>query len=287
VQPTVDLLGWMRSTEEPGHVPGARIPLAAPADGEFEGWHFEWARQNTLIEWFENARVEEAALSGSFTREIFGLAEPMYPGGVAVNFDEVWDGGTAEQHFDGYTTEAVAGGWASWQHVNVPDALMSPETRDNTPGVYSPWHYSLRRFTCYFTVTCPQNIAHAYLESQFPPDEVGDYKFPLNDSAFVFVNGKLVFWSSTDILGSQTTLPIRTNFYGVHGEPLGEDPNLRITDGWYMPVAGPEHFGNIAPYLREGKNIVDVITDDFYWGGGMAKLDLIIETPQGRVVYRS
>jgi hypothetical protein len=280
------MLGWMRSTETPGLVPGARIPNNPPPNGEFNGWHFEWARNNTLIEYFENERMKDAALSGAYTREVFGLAEPLDPQGTIIAPDYVWDGGTPHQFYTGYYSGEAPGGWASWQNPDVPDDLLSPETRVDTPGVYSGWHYSLRRFTSYIDITCHVNIDYAYLHSMYPPFEDGQYAFPLNDSIFVFVNGRLAFWSSTDILGSETTKPIRSNFYDVSGSHIYNNPEFVMTDGWYIPIAGPDARGNIAPLLREGKNIIDVITDDFYHGGGMADLSLQIETTEGRFFVR-
>jgi hypothetical protein len=277
----------MRSTEEPGYVPGARIPINPPADGVYNGWHFEWVRYNTLIEYYENERIKQAAESGEFSLEVLGLPENEFPLGTYVAPEYVWDGGEPNQFFTGYSTEDAPGGWASWNNVAVPDELYSPETRENTPGVYGSWHYSLRRFTSYFTVNCHVNIDYAYLESSYPPDEGGEYRFPLNDSVFIFVNGKLAFWSSTDINGSETTPPSRRVFYNVQGSPLKDDDVVVITDGWYIPIAGPEHRGDIAPLLREGKNVIDVIADDFYVGGGMSDLRLVILSAAGRAEYKS
>jgi hypothetical protein len=272
---TVDFLGWMRSTEDAGSVPGARIPNQAPPDGVFNGWHFEWAREFTPIQYFENDRIRQAAMSGEYTKEIFGLPESIYDRNLTTGFDYVWDGGSGHQFYTGYYDGDAPGGWASWGDPDIPTNLYSPETMVDTPGVYGPFHYSLRRFTAYVNITCLKNIKQAYLESQYPPEPNGDYAFPLNDSAFVFVNGKLAYWSSTDISGSQTTNPIRHTFYNVVGTPMPQDMRYVFTDGWYLPIAGHNHLGNIDPLLREGKNVIDIIADDFYSGGGMSRLKLV------------
>jgi hypothetical protein len=280
-------LGWARSSELFGYVPGARIPLVPPADGVFTGWDFPWARSSTLLQYFENTAMLQAALSSAYTQAALGISESLFPGnGILIGDNYVWDGGTPNQYYTGYYTGSAPGGWASWANVEIAnDSLYSPETRVNTPGVYSPYHYSLRRFTAYadLDLSC-YSVDTAYLVSDYPRDALGRYVFPLDDSIFVFVNGRLVYWASTDVIGNGNVAQNRSSFMGVPGQILLRENPVTLypfSDGWYLTLGGTDQIANIAPYFRNGKNVIDVIADDYYQGGGMSRFDLVLSvTPR-------
>jgi len=273
----------MRSSEEYEFVPGARILIVPPGaqDVPFEGWNFPWARDNTLIQYYENEEMHDAAVSGEFTRAVFGtdetINEARFP---SVGFPYVWDGGFPNQFFRGYSSAPEPGGWASWVAYFVRDALLSPETIVDIPGRYYPqYRYSLRRFTSYLEVDLEcYDIESAFLVSEFPSNAPDEFIFPLNDSIFVFVNGTLAYWTSTDLIGSGNVAQDRSTFQGIPGIFMNRDiPRFPFTDGWYLTLGGSRNIANIAPYLRNGKNIIDVITDDYFEGGGMSKIDIAFE----------
>jgi hypothetical protein len=260
------------------------MPLIPPANDVYTGWDFPWARSATLLQYFENQATLQAAISGEYTQAALGIPEALFDSnGIFVGDPYVWDGGTPNQYFKGYYTGNAPGGWASWANVDIADDdLYSPETRVNVPGFYSPYHYSLRRFTSYvdLDLTC-YSLDTAYLASDYPVDQFGRYVFPLNDSIFVFVNGQLVYWASTDVIGNGNVAQNRSSFLGVPGEillrsnPISEYP---FTDGWYLVLGGTDRIANIAPYFHNGKNVIDVIADDYYEGGGMSRFKLLFTT---------
>jgi hypothetical protein len=269
----------MRSSEEYEFVPGARILMVPPGvqNVEFEGWNFDWVRDHTLIQYYENEEMYEAALAGEFTRAVFGTGEVINTErNPRVGYPYVWDGGEPNQFFTGYYSNPVPGGWASWQAYYVRDALLSPETAVNIPGRYYPnYRYSLRRFTSYLEVdlSC-YNIESAFLTSVFPANP-GEFVFPLNDSIFVFINGVLAYWTSTDLIGSGNIAQNRSTFEGVPGIFMNRNlPLFPFTDGWYLTLGGSRNIANIAPFLRDGKNVIDVIMDDYFEGGGMSRIDV-------------
>ncbi|MDR1117021.1 MAG: hypothetical protein LBL09_02090 [Oscillospiraceae bacterium] len=280
----------MRSSELFGFVPGARIPIQVPPDGVFRGWNYPWARDSTLIEYFENTEMLQAAISGEYTQEALGIPESLFSeAGWLVGDNFVWDGGTPNQFFSGYFSGEVPGGWASWENVEIADdSLYSPETRVDIPGVYTPYHYSLRRFTSYLDVdfSC-YDVNSAFLVSAFPSGVADEFVFPLNDSIFVFVNGQLAYWASTDVIGGGNIAQNRLYFYGVRGMTLTKEypddnppPDARFlfTGGWYLTLGGSQQIANIAPFLRNGKNVIDVIADDYYFGGGMSRINVLFDT---------
>jgi hypothetical protein len=273
----------MRSSEEFDFVPGARILIVPPGaqNVPFEGWNFDWVRDNTLIQYYENEEMRRAAHSGEFTRAVFGTDEVINEAREdEVGFPFVWDGGYPSQFFTGYSTASEPGGWASWQAYFVRDSLLSPETIVDIPGrYYQEYRYSLRRFTSYLEVDLDcYDIESAFLVSEFPTEVPDEFIFPLNDSIFVFVNGVLAYWTSTDLIGSGNIAQNRSTFEGIPG--IFMDRNLArfpFTDGWYLTLGGSRNIANIAPYLRNGKNVIDVITDDYFEGGGMSRIDIAFE----------
>jgi len=278
------VLGWMRSSEIFGFVPGARIPNIVPTDGVFTGWDFLWARSNTLMQYFENEEILAAAISSAYTQEVLGISEMLFNASDRI-VDEtfVWDGGSGHQFFTGYFDGAVTGGWASWANLEVPDELFSPQTQLPVEGGYTPYHYSLRRFTAYLDVDFSSyTVDSAFLVSQFPSDIPDEFVFPLNDSIFVFVNGTLAYWTSTDLIGSGNIAQNRLYFDGMEGtfmikEYEGSEPppgaQFAFTDGWYLTLGGTQRIADIAPFLRNGRNVIDVIADDYYFGGGMSRIN--------------
>jgi len=274
----------MRSSEEYEFVPGARILIVPPGatDVPFQGWNFGWVRDNTLLQYYENEEMYEAALSGEYTRAVFGINETLNTARPArIGLPYVWDGGYPNQFFTGYYSDPIPGGWASWQAFFVRDALLSPETAVDVPGRYYPqYRYSLRRFTSYLDVdlSC-YDIDSAFLVSQFPSGSPGEFIFPLNDSIFVFVNGVLAYWTSTDLIGSGNVAQDRSTFLGRPGIFMNRNiPRFPFTDGWYLTLGGDRNIANIAPYLRDGKNVIDVIMDDYFEGGGMSRIDIEFTT---------
>jgi len=279
----------MRSSEEYEFVPGARILIVPPGvtDVPFEGWNFNWARNHTLIQYYENEEMYDAAVSGEFTRAVFGTDESLNEKrNPEIGFPFVWDGGFPNQFFTGYSTAPEPGGWASWNAFFVRDSLLSPETREDIPGrYYAQFRYSLRRFTSYLEVdlSC-YSVDSAFLVSRFPTNEPDEFVFPLNDSIFVFVNGVLAYWTSTDLIGSGNVAQNRSTFEGIHGIFMNRNiQRFPFTDGWYLTLGGSRNIANIAPYLRNGKNVIDVIADDYFEGGGMSGIDIeFTTTPECR-----
>jgi len=274
----------MRSSEEFQFVPGARIRIIPPGtiNVPFEGWNFNWARDNTLIQYYENEEMFELAQSGEFTRDIFGTGESInFERNPSINESYVWDGGFPNQFFTDYDDNPIIGGWASWRAFFVRDDLLSPETRVDIPGRYYPqFRYSLRRFTSYLEVDLDcYNVDNAFLVSQFESNFADEFIFPLNDSIFVFVNGVLAYWTSTDLIANNNVAANRSSFLGLDGIVMDRSiPCFPFTDGWFLTLGGNRNIANIAPFLRNGKNIIDVITDDYFEGGGMSRINVVFET---------
>lgn len=170
-----------------------------------------------------------------------------------VTEDEVWDGGTTNQYFTGYSTRNDIK-WASWPHAN-------------------PGNTDLRRFKAEFTLSADvaANITSAALRMpDFYPNAI-----PINDNVYIFLNGDLQFWGGTRVQGAAGSL---TTFQGMPGVPaiptytLQDWGGLDLT-GWYLPGTFPNL--SLAEFTQ-GPNFLDVFAEENETGGGMAKLELVL-----------
>ncbi|GAB4114843.1 MAG: hypothetical protein Kow00103_09190 [Candidatus Caldatribacteriota bacterium] len=168
--------------------------------------------------------------------------------------DAVWDGGKIGQYFTGYSSRSDLE-WASWSHKNTGSS-------------------DLRLFKATFNLApeIADNITSAVLRMPgFTPDVI-----PINDNLYIFLNEELQFWGGTRVAGAAGSL---TSFQGMNGIPATAtylEPDWGGLDftGWYIPGTFPDL--SIAGFIS-GDNILHVFTEENDTGGGMAKLELVLE----------
>jgi len=257
-------LEWMRSSEDSADA------FIRPIVQGVDAFAYGEVLEGTPLRYFENdgtrAKANERALNGG---------EYVYAeSGQITGAQYIWDGGNfftkyREQNGD------VSYKWASWKHFGV-DGALNPIRGD----------YSIRRFTSYFDLSDAlyQNLLTAFIAAE---DESGkmSYLFPINDTVFLFVNGKLAYWGGTDIKEghNQFGAMIREVFMGKDGVPVFSGVNDEYktiyphTDGWCIDLAIHREDVDIKSLLTAGENRIDIITDDYWEGGGMNKPQLYVE----------
>lgn len=145
---------------------------------------------------------------------------------------------------------AVASGifWASWPQYSSPSPTSCGPT------------FELRLFQAKFNLPSgfdPANVEKVKLKS---PDYSGD-TFPINDNAYIYLNGNFVKRLGTS--------------YGASNIGMnGRAPYANETDGWIAS-------GNLgqapAPFLHPGQNILDIVAGETCRWGGMGRLELVLE----------
>jgi len=253
-------LGWMRSSETVDDVVLMRY---ITSNGQ---WSYSDIIKQTPLRYFENNQVRSKALAlASLGQEWLYDANKHL-----IGLPHIWDGGN---YFPLYKNQngGVFYDWASWEHFGA--SKFSAEE----------CQYSIRRFSAYVDYTADdlKNASSVFLA---PQNELGEmsYLMPINDTVFVFVNGKLAYWGGTDIKEGQNQYGalLRTHFSGKAGIPVRNGVNgvfkgiYPHTDGWCIDLESNRDFVNIKPLLKEGFNRIDVFTDDFWEGGGMNRLYL-------------
>ena len=256
-------LGWMRSTE----IKDASF-LKDVVSGK-DAWNFDEAFRNTPIKYFENEDVRTKA-----NQKVADGSEYATPAGEQlVGIRHIWDNGN---YFDKYKIQNadVSYDWASWSHHGI--------SGDTT----NKGQYSIRRFAAYVEYSQAQLDA---LQNVFlaPKDELGNrsYLFPINDNAFVFINGTLVYWGGTDIVSGDNQFGAlnRTAFMNKNGIKVRSGVNdvfktvYPHTDGWCIDLEENKDAVNIKSLLTSGFNRIDIITDEYWEGGGMNRLYLFDE----------
>ena len=261
--PTPSPLGWMRSTE----IKDASFLRDVITSGD--AWNFDLTFSKTPIKYFENEDVRTKA-----NQKVADGSEVATPAGEQlVGIQHIWDKGN---YFDRYKLQNadVSYDWASWSHHG---------TSGNTE---EKGQYSIRRFAAYveYSQSKLNSLSGVYLA---PKDELGErsYLFPINDNVFVFVNGTLAYWGGTDIAAGNNQYGAlnRTNFAGQKGIKVRSGVNgvfknvYPHTDGWCIDLEENKAAVNIKPLLKDGFNRIDIITDEYWEGGGMNRLYLFDE----------
>ena len=254
-------LEWMRSSEDAFYI--------MPVEQSGDAWNYSEAIVNTLLQYFQTEGAKATALDRANSGK-----EWLYDGDFKVGVNFIWDRGS---FFDKYKAENgnAAYDWASWKHHGI-DAM--PNTHDG--------EYSVRRFSTY--VDIPQEIFDGMTGVLLAPtDELGNmsYLFPINDTVFVFVNGKLAFWGGTDIIEGQNVwgAMLRANFLGLPGIPVINGINGALknvyphTDGWCIDLEENKAAVNIKSLLKPGFNRIDIICDEYWEGGGMNRLQIYMD----------
>ena len=118
-------------------------------------------------------------------------------------------------------------------------------------------------------------------------DELGKmgYLFPINDNIFVFINEQLAFWGGTDMTAGENQYGAlnRITFMGKQGIKVRNGINGMLqnvyphTDGWCIDLEDNAESVNIKSLLYPGFNRIDIITDEYWEGGGMNQLQLFVE----------
>jgi len=257
--PKTQQLGWMRSTEVPEE------SFTKPITTGTDAWTYSEVFANTPIKYFENEDVRAVA-----NQKAAGGTEVVRPlDQQLVGIRHIWDSG---DYFPLYKEQNgnVFYDWASWKHFGINGEV------NTTDG-----EYSIRRFSAYIDLSAQQLTGSVLLA---PEDELGNmsYLMPINDNMFVFVNGQLAYWGGTDVIagGNQYGALTRTAFMGQDGIKVRNGVNGVLkniyphTDGWCIDLEENSGAVNIQPLLTTGFNRIDIITDDYWEGGGMNRLDL-------------
>ena len=255
-------LGWMRSSE----LEGAKFLKLI---GSGDAWTYGEVFSNTPIKYFESEEVRAVANAKAIagTEYTTPVAEQL------VGLPHIWDGGN---YFNKYKEENgnAPYDWASWNHWGV------------SGNVEDKGEYSIRRFSAYVEYTQEQlDAVKSVLLA--PNDELGNmsYLFPINDNVFVFVNGVLAYWGGTDVIEGQNQYGAlnRTEFMGKKGIPVRNGVNgvfkniYPHTDGWCIDLEANKEQVNIKSLLNPGFNRIDIITDEYWEGGGMNRVRLYNE----------
>jgi len=184
--------------------------------------------------------------------------------GFAISLDPlavVWDGGTINQYFTGYSSRNDIS-WASW----ICTQNQSGKSLTGT---------DLRRFNATFDIPAGYTVTGGTLGSVNPG--YGDV-IPMNDNIYIFVNEGLIFWGGTISLDQLD--PTRTHFLGMERRPT-EEPQDKVafpeTDGWHMDGTIPAISSSL---FIEGANNLDVFAEELWTGGGMHKLGLTLQVEQ-------
>jgi len=253
-------LGWMRSSE----LSDAKFIKAVGQSGD--AWTYEEAFANTPIKYFESEEVR--AVANDKASE--GTENTTVADEQLVGMEHIWDGGS---YFDKYKNENgnVPFDWASWEHQGISGV-------EGDKG-----EYSIRRFSAYIDFS-EEDLEDAASIMLAPEDELGNmsYLFPINDNAFIFVNGKLAFWGGTDVVAGQNQYGAlnRTTFMGKKGINVRNGINgvfkniYPHTDGWCIDLENNSEAVDIKELLKPGFNRIDIITDEYWEGGGMNQLKL-------------
>ena len=254
-------LGWMRSTEL------TEESFLLPVGGS--DWDYNTVFKNTPIKYFQDETVRSVANSrvasgGEYT---VGMPEQL------VGMRHIWDNG---DYFPLYREQNgnAAYAWASWSHHGV------------SGNVEAKGEYSIRRFSAYVDFTAAQ-LSSSKSILLAPEDELGNMSnlFPINDNAFIFVNGQLAYWGGTDVVDGNNQFGAlnRTVFGGKNGIKVRSGVNdvfkniYPHTDGWCIDLEENSSSLNLKPFLKEGFNRIDIITDEYWEGGGMNQLKLYLQ----------
>ena len=255
-------LGWMRSTEV-----GAESFKKAIVD--YDAWSYNEAFDSTPIKYFENADVQNKANE----KVAQGTEVAVSEGEQYVGIQHIWDLGN---YFNQYKEQNgnVFFDWASWRHWGISGSEADKG------------EYSIRRFAAYFELTADE-IANASNILVAPEDELGNmsYLFPINDNIFLFVNGQLAYWGGTDVVAGDNQFGAlnRSTFMGMEGIKVRNGVNgvfqsvYPHTDGWCIDLNENKDAVNIKSLLQPGFNRIDIITDEYWEGGGMNRLFLFAE----------
>ena len=256
-------LGWMRSTEIPAE------SFSRPVGGQGDAWSYETAFKNTPIKYFEDETVRSVANG----RVASGGEYTVNSAQQLTGMQHIWDAGTYFPLYKEQNGDASYS-WASWEHHAV------------SGNVADKGEYSIRRFTAYLNVDA-SDLSNSTNILLAPDDELGNmsYLFPINDNAFIFVNGKLAFWGGTDVISGNNQYGAlnRTTFGGETGVKVRNGVNEVLknvyphTDGWCIDLEANAEAINIKPFLTTGFNRIDIITDEYWEGGGMNKLNLYVK----------
>ncbi len=134
--------------------------------------------------------------------------------------------------------------WASWQQYSAGSGSCGPIKE-------------LRHFQAKFNLATKANIQNIQLKSPYYPNN----SFPINDNAYIYINGGFVKRLGTS--------------YGASNLGFnGTAPYANETDGWF----GNGNLGQAAAqYLIVGENKLDIVAGETCKWGGMGKLELVLE----------
>lgn len=199
------------------------------------------------------------------------------------NPNGVWDSGTSQQYYTGYTsgTDYMA---ATWE-LKTQKANAEKGNAD------------LRRFTGTFTLPDDYNPTDTIVYRSVNQDSYKNINngniMPINDDIYIFCYPKgtpisndpsspyyfmnyFVFWSGTAQQYNKT-FQGETSKKAIHGSAYGA---MALTDGWYVE-ADPDSIGaalfqnGIIPRAGD-EYVIDIFTDDYAGGGGMDKPQILI-----------
>ena len=250
-------LGWMRSSE-------TTDVIKILKGNEGSSWTYNALMTQTPIRYFETSTVRDKAneLADSGLEWVYDKTKHY------IGEQHIWDRGNYYNKYKNENGDAPYA-WASWENFGANEFSKSK------------MEYSMRRFSAYmsFSETELSGLSGAKLA---PKDELGQmsHLMPINDTMFVFVNGQIAYWGGTDIIegNNQYKALNRTDFLGKKGIAVRDGVNSNLknvyphTDGWCIDISVNSSVVDIKSLLKPGFNRIDIITDDFFEGGGMNKL---------------
>ena len=147
----------------------------------------------------------------------------------------------------------------------TPDISPSGVTWASWPIYFGSGIYQARHFQATFTL--PEGlhtvVGFTLFSSYY---QAAGYFVPVDDNAYFYLNGNYIGAKGTD--------------YGAVNTPLSV-PGLEIheTNGWHQDG----DFGSTpVPYLHSGSNVLDIIDEDRFGGGGTGPLTVMLldEVPE-------
>lgn len=140
----------------------------------------------------------------------------------------------------------VGNKWASWPQYSKVGATCGPK-------------FELRHFQAKFSLPSGLTVKKVILSSPYHTDPVFAEVFPINDNAYIFLNG-----TQTAQLGTSYSPIINRGFHGI--APIANE-----VDGW---IANGDLGQNPANLLQAGENTLDIVTEERCLWGGLGYLEL-------------
>lgn len=139
--------------------------------------------------------------------------------------------------------------WASWKQYSA----AGPASCGNV--------FELRHFQGKFNLPSGLTINTITLDSPYYTDSALTNEVPVNDNAYIFINGVEV-------------KRVGTSYGAVNRGLGGTAPIANETDGW---IGNGNLSSNAVTLLHSGENVIDIVAGEWCVWGGLGKVDLKLE----------